>query len=537
MSPSAATVAGVTDSVTRLVIALLVIVAAIAVVVGVIRARRGRGLPQLVITDLASVDWLDDAVTPGLSSLLRQQVRRRLREPSGPSAMSLLSTVKPDISGGLLQLQFASIGDVREIEDEVLSTQRDELTLVAGGIHALAPDRADGLIGAVSVALPPQRGLLVQPTPLSRLVGGKCQIGLTLDAGPLGRGPDASATFWSDVIANDPATEKLAQRTKLLELLEPAGKWIALHVIGENLTVQTTRRLPPGIKRRQRILGGRQEREALRAILTAQLAGYEMNRMLDKPAIALGFSDQALEDAQRAAGALPTYHRPHYIVGTLQDHCGSCYEVLQQDHLVESSEAVAATYRKKAVTAYRSAEDEFRKAEAMLTNYDQSIARAGEAQADNHDRATEILQGIRIRRLKVALHGANPRAALHEIDVDGVTATTPDQHYNAACLYSTAVAVSARLGAGRGTYRQHSVEQLADALVDRPEYSSHMLADPELALGLDPASLQKVCEQARSPEIVELAGVDRDRAVALLVGSVLPMPRHHSVTRQRAVSR
>jgi hypothetical protein len=255
VSPTAATVTTVTDSVTRILIAVLVLAAVGIVVAGLWRAYTGRRRPQLVITDMVSVDWLHRSVTPGLSSLLRQFVRRRLREPTGPSALSLLSTVAPDIKGGILELTFASIVDVARIEGEVLSAERDELTLVAGGIHALAPSRADGFIGALSVALPPQRGLLVQPTPLSREVDGKCQIGLTLDAGPLGRGPDASATFWSDVLPNGAADEKLAQRTKLFDLLEPAGTWIALHVIGENLTVEANRRLPRGIKRRQRRIG------------------------------------------------------------------------------------------------------------------------------------------------------------------------------------------------------------------------------------------------------------------------------------------
>jgi hypothetical protein len=517
VSPTAATVTGVADSVTRVLIAVLVLAAVVVVVAGLVRARYGRRRPQLVITDMVSVDWLEDSVTPGLSSLLRQYVRRRLREPSGPSALSLLNTVQPDIQGGILELTFASVGDVARVEGEVLSTQRDELTMVAGGIHALAPTRAEGVIGALSVALPPQRGLLVQPTPLSREVGGQCQIGLTLDAGPLGRGPDASATFWSDVIPEGCANEKLAQRSKLLELLEPAGTWIALHVIGENLTVDTAARMPHGMKRQQQRVGCAQERDALRAILTAQLAGYEMNRMLDQPAIALGFSDQAIEDAHRASEVLPRYHRPHYIAATVHDHRGTCYELLQRGDSVPPTGVVLDTYRKKAATAYLIAEEEFRTAEEMLADH-RAAAKHDQKTKNGHDRA-ETREGVRIRRLKAALHGSNARVALDELDRDGVKAITPDQHYNAACLYAAAAAYCSSVGGNRTHYARLALRELAESLLDRRDYTPHALADPELSLGLDLSIIQNLCKGARNPQTVELAAADRDQALTRLVDS------------------
>ncbi len=524
----AATVTGVTDSVTRMLVGVLVLAAAVVVVAGLFRARDGRRLPQLVIADLADADWLATSITPGLSSLLRQHVRRRLSEPSGPDSRSLAKTVQSDIEGGIFGLSYAAVSDFAQIDaglirpdagqadHEVLASQRDELSLVSGGIHALAPDRADGLIGALSVALPAQRGLIVRSTPLAREVGGCCQIGLTLDAGPLGRGPNASATFWSESIPTDDVTDKdLAQRTRLLGLLEPAAIWIALYVVGENLTVQPARELPRGLQRKQRREGLACEREALRAILTAQLAGYEMNRMKDRPATALGFSEQAIEDAHRAMRALPTYHRPHYIAATVQSHRGACYDILRSGEVLAPTATVLDTYRRAAAAAYQCAEQSFRRAEALITTN-------GDARAT--PRAATVLRGIRILRLRAALHGSDPGAALEDLDRDGVTPTLPEQYYNAACLYSAAVKVGAELGRGQADYAQLALLNLARAAVSRPDYLADALTDPELVAGLDRASVERLCAVARNPRQVELTAEDPERAVLAIVESVTTGP-------------
>jgi hypothetical protein len=251
------------------------------------------------------------------------------------------------------------------------------------------------------------------------------------------------------------AADELAQRTKLFDLLEPAGTWIALHVIAENLTVEANRRLPRGIKRRQRRIGCAQEAEALRAILTAQLAGYEMNRMLDQPAVALGFSDQAIEDAHRASEVLPDYHRPHYIAATVHDHRGACYEILQRGDRFAPNEIILDAYRK--------------------------------------------------------------RAALDELERAGVTAMTADQHYNAACLYCAAADVSATLGGTREDYVRLALTELAEALLERPDYTRHAVADPELAMGPAAPCVVNLIRAARSQDFAEPDSSDREAAVAALV--------------------
>jgi hypothetical protein len=524
----AATLTGVTNSVTRILVGVLVLAAALVVVVGLFRARYGRRLPQLVIADMADADWLATSVTPGLSSLLRQHVRRRLSEPSGPDSRSLAKTVQSDIEGGIFGLSYAAVSDFAQIDaglirpdagqsdHEVLAAQRDELSLVSGGIHALAPDRADGLVGALSVALPAQRGLIVTSTPLAREVGGCCQIGLTIDAGPLGRGPNAAATFWSDSIPCDDVTDKdLAQRTKLLGLLEPAAIWIALYVVGENLTVQSARDLPRGIHRKQRREGVAREREALRAILTAQLAGYEMNRMKNRPAAALGFSEQAIEDAHRAMRALPTYHRPHYIAGMVHSHRGTCYDILRSGEVLTPTATVLDTYRRAAATSYGCAEEAFRRAEALVTTSGDAGAAA---------RAATVRQGIRIQRLKAALHGEDPASALDDLDHGGVTPMTADQRYTAACLYSAAAKVSADLGRSRQSYDRLTLLCLAQTAVSRPDYLADALTDPELVIGLDRASVDKLCAVARSPRVVEIAAQDQERAVRAIMTAVTAGP-------------
>jgi hypothetical protein len=252
----------------------------------------------------------------------------------------------------------------------------------------------------------------------------------------------------------------------------------------------------------------------LRAILTAQLAGYEMNRMLDQPAVALGFSDQAIEDAHRASEVLPAYHRPHYIAATVHDHRGACYEILQRGDRFAPNEIILDAYRKRAATAYLTAEEEFRKAEALLGDQPSRLNDSG--RPNGHDRA-ETREGVRIRRLKSALHGSNPRAALDEIERDGLRPVTPDQRYNAACLYCAAAAFSATLGGTRKDYVRLALTALAQALLDRPDYTPHALADPELTVGPAASCVANLIAAARSQDIAELAASDREGAAAALL--------------------
>jgi hypothetical protein len=133
-----------------------------------------------------------------------------------------------------------------------------------------------------------------------------------------------------------------------------------------------------------------------------------------------------------------------------------------------------------------------------------------------------VLQGIQIQRLKAALHGGSPSIALDELDHDGVTPVLPDQHYNAACLYSTAARISVELDRGRDDYGRLAVMHLAQTAVSRPDYLTDALADPELVAGLELACVEKLCAVARSAPMVELAADDPERAVLSIVESVTP---------------
>ena len=279
--------------------------------------------------------------------------------------------------------------------------------------------------------------------------------------------------------------------------------------------MEPARELPRGMHRKQRRAGLGRERDALRAILTAQLAGYEMNRMKDRPAAALGFSEQAIEDAHRAMRVLPTYHRPHYIAATVHSHRGACYDILRGGEVLAPTTTVLDTYRRAAATSYRCAEESYRRAEALVTTNGDAHAAA---------RATTVLQGIRIQRLRAALHGRNPATALDELDRDGVAPTLPEQRYNAVCLYSAAAKVGAELGRGREDYRRLALLHLARTAVSRLDYLADALADPELVVGLEPWCVETLCTAARNPRMVELAAVDPERATVAILESVTSRP-------------
>jgi hypothetical protein len=505
------------EQVTGYAVAVLSFIAAAVVVVRLVRAFVGRRRAQLVVTEIADTADLPASVTAGLSSLLRAELRRRLNGPSAPSGASL-NTVGDDMAGGLVTFGAVKADEFLSIQEDILQTPRrellsmprDELASVSGGIRAVAPTQAEGFIGALSVALPRQRGLLVTATPLTRQIATLLQTGLTIDIGPLGRAAQASATFWSDGAAVDPNQWSVAQRTQLQGIVPPSATWIALQVIGMLGIDGTRRQVSPFRKKTNE--ARRIELRALRNILTAQLAAYAMNQMHGKSAAMLGFADQALEDAHQAELALPDYHRPHYMVGVVHDHRGAGYAALSAALAAQgaSGNDVAMLYASSAREAFDKAARAFRQAERLL-------------QARNTPTATAAAHRVRVRRLQAELQGSDGRTALLGLDNFELVGTDENTRFNEACLFAIAAAESEAAGQQQAAqrHRKRAWGRLVDVLVDNPRLGGWAVMDVDLARGLPRDELVGLAAVARAASD---SGVEVDRVElrARLVATLPP---------------
>ena len=464
----------------------LIAVAAILVAIGLARAWRARRRYQLVIPDMHQAGEGSVAVA-GVSSLLRQQVRKVFNGPGAPDAASMVTTVGEDIAGGVVVLH-ARVKDIPRLQLEVMAAPRDEIGRLAGGIRAVSPDSGEGLVGALSTVLPEQRGSTIQPMTQAREWGGWRQVGLTLDAGPIDRAHHASATFWSTGTPSGTNGTAQSDRDQIVELLRPAAIWISIYLVAGSLPIRSSQRFSfARIFHRKDISD---EVDALRAILAAQLATYEMSWYSAKPLIALGFSDQALEDVDRAMRVLDSYFRPHYIAGTIYELRGNA-QIALKDHLSsvhDSADTVlVGSYASRAASSFEQAHKEFDQALTLLNHT------AGTAAG----RAAELRSDFHVRSLKAALRGSDPSRALDRVLNEEVAWTTLEQRYNLACLYAVASAVAGDLGRDGQELAMRSRTHL-NAVIDEDQTFRYMMgSDPDLLLAFKPEELQDIAQRAR----------------------------------------
>lgn len=136
--------ASTASTVTKTMIAVLTLVAVVLVVVGLVRAWKGRRRAQVVIEDVASVEGIPVSASAGLSPQLRQAVRLALVQETLNASYSVLNTLEQDIRGGLL-LAHGRIR-MKTIAAGLRSRTEDSLATLAVGLQAVAPKQADGLL-------------------------------------------------------------------------------------------------------------------------------------------------------------------------------------------------------------------------------------------------------------------------------------------------------------------------------------------------------------------------------------------------------
>src|SRR4051812_43750760 len=90
-------VASFANTLTRAALASLAVIALLMIVLGLCRAWVGRRTPQIVLENMAPLEGMSGEVVSGLSPLMRQAVRRSIRDKSGDAAFANLRTISEDI--------------------------------------------------------------------------------------------------------------------------------------------------------------------------------------------------------------------------------------------------------------------------------------------------------------------------------------------------------------------------------------------------------------------------------------------------------
>jgi hypothetical protein len=406
-------IATVADTVTKSVIAVLGLVAAAVVVLGLVRAWRGRLHEQVVIEDVAAGGGVSADAVASLSPALRQAVKRALGAESLDASYAQVRTIADDIKGELLVAHGTT--SVTEVAATALrSSAEDSLSTLSAGIGAVAPDHAAGLVGVLTAALPAQRGWRVRALPTVRGSGSTAEIGINLELGPLGQAPDSVTTFWSTsegfAASQDDANRTAAIGVLLHRLLEPASLWIAIRLVSRSLrhTPSPARWAQPRGRERRRELAGMQVQ------LAGQLSLYASRKLEEYD---LGFAEQALSDLAEASRLLPGYFRPHSTIAAVRERIG-------WSHRREGLDEPARRNFAEAVRAYDQATERLR-------------SRSGAAA----EAATEL---ITARRTKCRILSEDPGhlvlAKTEIAHLDQVANPTSITLYNAACLFAVAAA-------------------------------------------------------------------------------------------------
>ena len=513
----------VIDAATRVVIVVLLAVAAVIVVLGLFRAYLGRRRFELVITDIVVPKELSASLIAELSEELRGMVHRRLVTPS-PRHMSLRETVGSDVANHIAGIPGISESEVDGIQEailqaprhELLASPRDVLAVVSGGIRALKPDQAEGFVQALSAILPAQRGLLVGSRVVCRSETGGCRMGLSVQVGPLSRGAEARATFWSQRLMAAEADLSFARPSWFSELLSLAAEWITVYLIG-TLGVEGAarrRRLRPGHRRYVR------QRHALLDILTAQWSSYAMyDLQTERPDVALEWADQALEDAQQARDSLSAYYYPSYLLGSINDLWGNC--------LVGLSERAPddETYRSQADEHFKQAVDAFTEAEAKLEALAGSKAFR---QWSKDEELSHRIDSMRLARLKDQLLVGDGCEGLTALENTEIIPFDLESTINAACLFAVAAWVAGKNGRDASEYRLRAGRHVVESARQSPGVAGFLCTDKDLNRGIARADLDWLLHGA--PKVNDQTLEKRLKAIA--AGHPAPAPKPRLPARQ-----
>jgi hypothetical protein len=386
---------GVADNATSTVVALLLLTAVVVLGYGLVRAIVMNRRRQIIVADLtapAGSTELADAVM--LSSVARRYVQRQIDDQRAQITRIGTEILAP--ASTELELRMDD-----PVAAEVQDAARDSIGTLLAALRAVAPDSADRYLGLFTVILPPPRGVSVAIALLQRGTGAAQRVGASVEIVRLNGRPLASEIFWEPLpAASDTPAAQPQSTERILRLLEPVARWIAVRLV-----------LVLMVSPRRRV--ARPVRQGLQHLLVGGLFLQAMRDFTDQ---ALTFGEQARPELEDARRQLPGNSLPVTTLAGVYERMG-----LAREKAGESARA----------------SDNFRTAVALWQEAE-NVTRHG-------NDATEAKLAILLdRRLKTQLESGDPalcRAALTELS----SISTPEALltnrvwlYNRACLYAQA---------------------------------------------------------------------------------------------------
>lgn len=383
------------DNTTTTIIALLSLIAIVVLGYGLVRAIAMNRRPQIILAELtapAGNAELADAVT--LSPVARQCVQRQISDQRAQITRIAKEVLAPASTELELRIDDAVV-------DQVQRAARDSIGTLLAALRAMTPDTADRFLGLFSVILPPPRGVSVGLALMTRGKDATRRAGISVEIVRLDGHLLASEIFWEpESRLPDLAARQTDSTERILSLLEPVSRWIAVRLVLA-LMVSTRRRV------------NRPSRLGLGHLLAG---GLFLQAMRDFPDQALTFGEQACTELEHARRLLARIALPVTTLAGVHERMGWARQA--------SGETAQAT------DSFRAAASLWRDAEKLI--------RDG-AQPDQAKLAVFL-----DRRLKAELESGDLvlcHAALTELSsVSEPEALLANRVwlYNRACLYSQA---------------------------------------------------------------------------------------------------
>jgi hypothetical protein len=381
----------VADNATSVAVAVLSVIAVVVLAYALGRAIVRNRRPQIVVTDVASSEGRELAEAPALSQVVRRYVRGQIDDQRSQVARIGRSILLP--ASRALDIRLSEV-------ERIQHAATDSVSAVLSTLRAVAPESADRFINVFALILPPPRGISVNVTVIRRGTAAAPRLGASAELSMLDGRLLSSAVFWEPVPVAV-AMEEGSAAERVLALLEPVTRWVAVHLV-LTLMVSPRRRIP------------RKTQQGLRRLLAGGLFLQAMRDFF--PDHAAAFGEEALTELEHACLLLPRTPLAVTTLAGVHERIGWAQRGSGQPE--------------RALDAFRTAVRTWRDAERLT---------AATAAADDVSRAL-----VAERRLKAQLASGDAvlsAAALAELRSDSLLAAHPAGRawrYNRACLYAQA---------------------------------------------------------------------------------------------------
>jgi hypothetical protein len=382
----------VADSATSAAVAVLSVIAVVVLAYAMARAIVRNRRPQIVVADIACSEGEDLVEASALSQVVRRRIWGQINDQRSQVERIGRSILLP--ASRELDIRL------REVE-RIQHAATDSVSAVLSTLRAVAPESADRFINVFAPILPPPRGISVNVMLIRRGTATAPRLGASAELNMLDGRLLSSAVFWEPFSAAGPQADQAGVTERVLALLEPVARWVAVHLV-LTLMVSSRRRIP------------RKTQQGLRRLLAGGLFLQAMRDFF--PDHAPAFGEEALTELEQACLLLPQTPLAVTTLAGVHERIGWARR--------------GAGQPEQALDAFRAAVRTWRDAERLT----------GASAAANGTSRGVVVE----RRLKAQLASGDAvlsAAALAELRSDLVLAVhLPGRgwRYNRACLYAQA---------------------------------------------------------------------------------------------------